>query len=415
MSDDDGPKGGLFQRGHATLPGGALRALRERNLQRILEVIRSETGVRQADVARRAELSRATVSNLVAELERRGLVRTRRGVGGSPAGLEAVIGRPSNVVVGVDFGHRHVRVGVANLSGRLLADEERPLPLDLGVDESGAEAWGMAKRLLAGAGFQESDVLEAGVGLPGPMDPVTGRVGWHAILHRWAGLEARSTLSELFGLPVVVDNDGNLGALGELRLGAGRGCKDLIYMNISTGVGAGLIIGGRLHRGAAGTAGEIGHISIDQYGQVCRCGNRGCLDTVVGSDSFLEALRGTYGDELSVGRVLELAGRGDARCRRALGDAGRALGVVIADLCNLLSPQKVIVGGELILAGQLILGPVRETIAQRTVPAAAAVVEIVPSLLGERSEVMGGICLAIDAVESGAVVQALAPGAARGA
>lgn len=367
-------------------------------MERILEAIRSNAGLTQADVARRTELSRATVSNLVAELERRGLVRTRGGLRGSRRALEAVIGRSSNAVLGVDFGHRHVRVGVADLGGRVLGDEERALPQDLGVEESCAEASAMTARLLAKAGLQRSDLIQAGVGLPGPIDQGLGRVGWHAILHRWAGLEASSTLRELFGLPVVVDNDGNLGALGELRFGAGRGCQDLVYLNVGIGVGAGLIIAGRVHHGAAGTAGEVSHISIDPYGQLCRCGNRGCLDTVVGTDSFLEMLRGTYGDELTVSRVLELADRGDVRCRRAFADAGHALGVVIADLCNLLSPQRVVVGGMLAQAGEVILGPLRETVAQRAVPAAARAVEILPSTLGGRAEMIGAICLALDAV-----------------
>ncbi|MGD0371485.1 MAG: ROK family transcriptional regulator [Candidatus Dormibacteria bacterium] len=388
--------------------GGALRALRETNLRRILEAISRDGGVSQAEVARRTDLSRATVSNLVGELRRRGLVRIRDQQSGGRGGLEAIIGRSSNAVIGVDFGHRHVRVGIADLSGRLLADEERSLPLDLGVEESCAEAMEMATSLLAKAGLLRSDLIQAGVGLPGPIDPASGRVGWHAILHRWAGLEAPSILRELFGLPVVVDNDGNLGALGELRFGAGRGYTELVYLNIATGVGAGLVIGGRVYRGAAGTAGEIGHISIDQYGQLCRCGNRGCLDTVVGVDSFLEMLRGTYGDELTIPRVLDLADRGDARCRRAFADAGHALGVVIADVCNLLSPQRVVVGGELTLAGDLLFGPVRETLAQRAVPAAARAMEVVPCALGERAEMLGAIGLALDAVRAGVSTNALA-------
>jgi predicted NBD/HSP70 family sugar kinase len=384
----------------APRPGGALRALRESNLKRILDAISTDGGVSQADVARRTGLSRATVSNLVGELQRRGLVRSRERHGGGRRGLEAVIGHSSNAVVGVDFGHRHIRVGVADLSGRLLDDMEQPLALDLGAEESCAQAWAMATHLTARRGLSRSDVVQVGVGLPGPIDPVSGRVGWGAILHRWEGLEARSTLRQAFGLPVAVDNDGNLGALGELRHGAGRGFTDLVYLNLATGVGAGLIIGGRIHRGAAGTAAEIGHITIDEQGQLCRCGNRGCLETVVGIGGILDTLRGSYGQELDIPGVLRLAERGDARCRRALADAGRAVGIVVADLCNLLSPQRVIVGGVLAEAGEVILGPLRETVAQRAVPAAVRAAEIVPSVLGERAELVGAICLALDTVSA---------------
>jgi predicted NBD/HSP70 family sugar kinase/DNA-binding CsgD family transcriptional regulator len=400
MSDDAGPARGPIASALPSRPRGALRGLREGNLQRILEAISGDPGLSQAEVARRTELSRATVSNLVAELQRRGQVRTRNAQNGGRGGLEAVIGRSSNAVVGVDFGHRHVRVGLADLGARVLGEEERALPLDLGAEESCAEAWVMATHLIARAGLQQADILQVGVGLPGPIDPASGRVGWGAILARWEGLEARSTLRQAFGLPVSVDNDGNLGALGELRHGAGRGFTDLVYLNLATGVGAGLIIGGRMHRGAAGTAAEIGHITVDEQGQLCRCGNRGCLETVVGIGGILETLRGSYGTELDIRGVLELAERGDARCRRVLADAGRAVGIVVADLCNLLSPQRVVVGGVLAQAGEVILGPLRETVSQRAVPAAARAAEIVPSTLGERSEMIGAICLALDAVRA---------------
>jgi predicted NBD/HSP70 family sugar kinase len=383
---------------HEPRYGGALRALREGNLQRILVAIRNDGGLSQAEVARRTALSPATVSNLVAELKRRGLVRRGERRSDGRTGLEVVIGRASNVVLGVDFGHRHVRVGVAGLNGKLLADEQRLLPLDLGVTESCAEAWAMAERLLAAAGARAADVLHVGVGLPGPIDPVSGRVGWGAILQRWEGLEARSTLREAFGLPVSVENDGNLGALGELHHGAGRGCTDFVYLNLATGVGAGLIIDGRLHRGAAGTAAEIGHITIDPQGPLCRCGNRGCLETMIGSRGILDTLSPSYGQVLDMPAVLRLAEGGDARCRRALAEAGRAVGVVVADLCNLLSPQRIVVAGDLARAGELVLSPLRAMVAERAVPAAARAAEIVPSPLGDRSEMLGAIQLAVDAL-----------------
>ncbi|MGA2284180.1 MAG: ROK family transcriptional regulator [Candidatus Dormibacteria bacterium] len=409
MSDDGDLGGEPTVDARTPRPGGALRALREANLRRILEAISRDSGMSQADVARCTDLSRATVSNLVGELRRRGLVRVRERQGGGRNGLEAVIGRSSNAVIGVDFGHRHLRVGIADLSGRLLHDEQRPLPLDLGAQESCAEALAMATHLMARAGLDRGDILQVGFGLPGPIDPVSGRVGWGAILHRWEGLEARSTLRRGFGLPVVVENDGNLGALGELRRGAGRGFTDVVYLNVGTGVGAGVIIGGRIHRGAAGTAAEVGHITVDEQGQLCRCGNRGCLETVVGSGAILETLQHSYGEELDIPGVLALAERGDARCRRALADAGRAVGVVVANLCNLLSPQRIIVGGILARAGEVILTPLRETVAQRAVPAAVRATEIVPSALGERAELVGAICLALDEVAAGVTGRVVVP------
>ncbi|HXZ99691.1 MAG TPA: ROK family transcriptional regulator [Candidatus Binatia bacterium] len=382
-------------------PGGALRALRESNLRRILSVIRDDGGVSQAEVARRTQLSRATVSNLVGELRRRGLVRSTERPRNGRACLEAVIGRSTNAVIGVDFGHRHVRVGIADLNGRVLGDEERVLPPDLGATESCSEAWAMASRLMARAGVRPDDLLQVGVGLPAPIDVIAGRVGWHGILHRWAELDPHATIHDVFGRPVVLDNDANLGALGELRQGAGRGYTNFIYINVATGVGAGLVIDGRVYHGTTGTAGEIGHMTVDPSGRICRCGNRGCVDAIVGAPGFLELLRTVYGEDLDVVRVIELARRRDGRCIRALAEAGHALGAVVSDLCNLLSPERVILAGVIFQAGEVILGPMRETVAQRAVPAAARAAEIVPSGLQERAEMIGAITLALEAVRAG--------------
>jgi predicted NBD/HSP70 family sugar kinase len=213
----------------------------------------------------------------------------------------------------------------------------------------------------------------------------------------------------VFELPVVIDNDCNLGALGELRQGAGRGLTDLIYVHVDERAGAGVILNGRLHRGAAGTAGEIGHVTVDPHGQTCPCGNRGCLDVVVGAPHFLDPLRDGYGDQLDVSGVIELAAQGDMRCHRALADAGRAIGLVVADLCNLLSPQRVIVAGPLFNAGDVILGPLRETVGHRAVPAAARAAEIVHSQLERSGQMVGAIWLALDAARERTTVGPPAP------
>jgi predicted NBD/HSP70 family sugar kinase len=394
--------------------GGALQGLRDANLRRILEVISSQRGLIQAEVARRTELSPATVSNLVGELRQRGLVRIRDPASAGRATLEAVTSSRPGTVVGIDFGYRHLRVGLADLAGTVLADEWRPLPLDLDVEESSAQARAMIGSLVGRSGTAARDILHAGVGLPAPMDATRGRAGWHAILHRWADLDPRSALEDALELPVVVDNDCTLGALGELRVGDGHDCANFVYISVSTGVGAGLVLSGQVYRGSAGTAGEIGHVSVDPYGRTCRCGNRGCLDTIVGSPGFLELLRSVYGDQLEVSGVIDLAEQGDMRCRRALTDAGRALGAVVADLCNLLSPERFLLAGPIFAAGEMILRPLRETVEHRAVPAAARTAEIIRSGLDDRAEMLGAIHLALDAAvaEAGSATMPLraAPG-----
>ena len=391
-------------------PGGTLHALREENIRRVLEVISTEGGLSQAEVARRTGLSRATVSNLVAELRRRGLVRGDVAGLSGRGSLEVAIAT-SGAVVGVDFGHSHVRVGVADLGGQVLADEEHRLPLDFGAREGCAEAKAMMIRLLERAGVPAADVRQVGVGLPYAIDKISGRLGGQPNPHPWAELGSNAVLEGVFGLPVVIDNDCNLGALGELRQGAGRGFTDVIYFHVDERAGAGVVLDGRLHRGVAGTAGEIGHMTVDPHGQTCPCGNRGCLDLAVGATNFLDPLRGGYGLQLDIADVVRLAEQGDMRCHRALTDAGCAMGMVIADLCNLLSPQRVIVAGPIFCAREMILRPLRETVMHRAVPAAARAVEIVRSQLDGSAEMVGAIWLALDAIRQRATRSAPAPAA----
>lgn len=391
-------------------PGGALHALREANIRRVLEVISTEGGLSQAEVARRTGLSRATVSNLVAELRRQGLVRGDAAGLGGRGSLEITVAR-AGAVIGVDFGHRHVRVGVADLGGRVLADEEHRLPLDFGAEAGCAEAKAMMVRLLERTGVPAADVRQVGVGLPYPIDKASGRLGGQPNPHPWAEIDPRTVLEEVFGLPVMIDNDCNLGALGELREGAGRGLADIVYFHVDERVGAGVVLSGRLHRGVAGTAGEIGHMTVDPAGQTCACGNRGCLDLAVGATNFLDPLRAGYGAQLGIAGVIQLAEQGDMRCHRALTDAGCAMGMVIADLCNLLSPQRVIVAGPIFGAREMILAPLRETVMHRAVPAAARAVEIVHSQLDARAEMVGAIWLALDDVRQRPDRSALVPAA----
>jgi predicted NBD/HSP70 family sugar kinase len=197
-------------------------------------------------------------------------------------------------------------------------------------------------QLLDGAGVPAADVLQVGVELPYPIDSISGRFGGQPVPRAWADLDPRVVLEEALVLPVILDNDCNLGALGELHQGARRGLADIVYLHADERVGAGVILGGRLHRGMAGTAGEVGHMTVDPHGQTCRCGDRGCLDMVVGAESFLDPLRGDYGAQLDIADVIELAQEGDMRCHRALTDAGRAVGMVVADLCNLLSGPDLV-------------------------------------------------------------------------
>jgi predicted NBD/HSP70 family sugar kinase len=239
------------------------------------------------------------------------------------------------------------------------------------------------------------EVVGVGMGLPGPISRDTGTLGSSTILPAWVGVPVAAVMSDRLGVPVYADNDANLGVLAEVTFGAGRGCTEAAYLKISSGIGAGLYMDGHIFRGKNGTAGEIGHVILDEDGLVCRCGNRGCLETLAGEQGIVDALRRSHGPDLDLARVLELAKGGDLGCARMIADAGAAIGRAAASLCNLFNPQRVIVGGSLSPAGDLLLDPLRNSIERFAIPSAAHDVKIVRGELGARTETLGALALVI--------------------
>jgi predicted NBD/HSP70 family sugar kinase len=388
---------------------GSLESLRERNRSRVLEAMRELGVASRAAIARHTGLSRSTVSSLVAELQDAGLVVDReasepqeKAKGGRPPLLIA-LDRSAGVAVGIDFGKRHLAVAAADLSHTILAESRREMPEDYDAQSGLDGATALVDEVLESAGVERESVIGVGLGLPGPISLATGTVGSSAILPGWVGVQVAEQMSERLGLAVLVDNDANLGALSELHWGAGRGSSNLAYLKVSTGIGAGLVIDGRLFRGSGGTAGEIGHTMIDETGPICRCGSRGCLETLAAGPAIVEVLRPSLGDHFSAEQMLEQAARGDAGCRRAIGDAGRYIGSALADLCNLVNPQRIVVGGSIGTSGDVLLDPMREALRHRAIPSAGEDVEIVPSALGDRAELLGTVALVLYEGEPAAI------------
>ena len=379
---------------------GSLASLREHNRLQVLETVRARGAVSRPEIARRTGLSRSTVSTLVSDLQAGGLLVERTDGSGPVAGR----GRPAGLlsldpsggaVVGIYLDHPGVQVAVADLGYRILAEEHHPLDIDLDAEEGLAVAADAVDRVLAAADVERDRVLGAGLAFAGPIDRRTGLLGSSAILPGWIGINPARALGERLGLPVAVDNDANLGALAEHVLGAGVGADDMLYLRLSSGIGAGLVLDGHLYRGAGGTAGEIGHTVVDDQGALCRCGLRGCLETLAGAEVLVGLLRGTYGDDLTVERMIALAVEGDRGAERVIADAGRVIGSVLAALCNQFNPERVVVGGNLVAAGDVLLEPVRQAVVRSAIPAAADVLRIVPAHLGDRAEILGALVLAV--------------------
>jgi predicted NBD/HSP70 family sugar kinase len=380
---------------------GSLESLRRLNRLRVIHALRDEGQISRAEIARRTGLSRSTVSSLVADLQADGLVVERPEPGlahGAQGGRPPILlsfDASAGAAVGIDFGHSHLRVAVSDLASTILA--ERKLPLDTDHDaQHGLElASELVTEALADAGVERSAVIGAGMGLPGPIEQREGIVGSSAILPGWIGMASATEMRRRLDIPVMVDNDANLGALAEAAFGAGRDAGDLIYLKVSSGIGAGLILNGRLYRGSAGLAGELGHVLVDPDGIVCRCGNRGCLETVAATGPLVDLLRRSHGEDLTVEGMLEAARNGDLGCRRVIHDAGRALGQVVATLLNVLNPELLIVGGDLAGAGDLLLDGMRESVSRAALPEAARRAEVVAGVLGDRAQVLGALALVV--------------------
>lgn len=213
----------------------------------------------------------------------------------------------------------------------------------------------------------------------------------------WGGVDIAGVLGERTGLPVHIGNDATLGALAEWRLGAGTAVDDLVYVMLGEGVGCGLVLGGRLHTGASGTAGELGHLPVVSDGKICRCGSRGCLETVVSKRALVSALAHTMGLEAKVGTLLDLADVGDRGALRLLTDAGDVLGKALAGVCTITDPSLVVIGGDLTArpeSSETLLVAARQALGQALPPVANHDVQIVRAELGPRAEALGAALLA---------------------
>lgn len=360
---------------------GAHEELRERNRLRIIDTLRRRGTASRAEIAEAVGLSRTTITAVVADLLASGVVVERA----LPRDAERGRGRPAAMLaldasagatIGIDLGRRHLHVAIADLSSTVLT--ERRIGFD--PHASPDQIVELARSLLAEVEIPIERVVGAGVSTPSCLDA------------------AREPAGRL-GVPVTVDNDVNLSALAETRIGAGRGREAVVYVKVATGIGAGIVLDGRVHHGASGDAGEIGHVQVRPDGDLCRCGNRGCLETVASTTALLAALRWTYGDALTVASMLEVAQAGDVGVQRVITDAGRAIGRALADLCNSLNPDAIVVGGEISGGGWLLHG-IRESIDRYAQPPTARAVQVVASALGPRSSVLGALMLAALSDES---------------
>ena len=375
---------------------GRLNA-RELNRFRVLRALHRHPQSSRPELAEYTGLSRPTVSLLLQELERAGIVEY-----GSEAEDRPRSGRRPVLVslvpdaafaVGLDVGHAHIRAAVCDLAGDILSDEWSPAEVDYAPTESLDLAYELARSTLKDAGVAPDRVIGVGMALAAPVDRATGVVFAEGILPNWRGVQPGAEMQARLGLPVQVENDANLGALGEHVFGAGRGVDDMAYVRLSAGIGLGLILDGRLYGGSIGVAGELGHVHVDDEGLICRCGNRGCLETIASPVAVAQLLERSRREHVTVQQLLDLVEGEDRGARRAVAEAGRAVGEVIATVVNLLNPELILIGGELSAAAASLLDPLRAAVEQFAVVPATDAVRITAGTLGGQAEVLGAAAM----------------------
>jgi predicted NBD/HSP70 family sugar kinase len=377
-------------------------SLRRTNRLRVLETLYRRPGTSRAELSRETGLSRPTVATLVEELERAGVVEEHdepdesrpRNMGRPPILLSLV--PEAGYAVGLDFGHQHIRVALCDLSGEPVVDDWSAAEVDHAPVASLDLAQELVRDALRKADVDPSRLLGVGMGIAAPVNRLTGELEANGILPGWHGIRPAAEMEQRLGVSVLLENDANVGALGEAVFGAARGVDELIYIRLSAGIGAGLIVGGRPYQGSRGFAGEIGHVLADENGLICRCGNRGCLETVASPVAVAALLERSMGRAVSVQQLIELVAEGDRGARRAVADAGKAVGRALSMLVNVLNPELIVVGGDLASAGEVLLEPIREAIELHAVGPASASLRVTAGTLGDRAEVLGaaGLILA---------------------
>lgn len=396
----------------------------------LLGVLRDGRPRTRAELAGALGVARSTTGIRIGALMSAGLVDGIGGgdsTGGRPPALLAL--RPSaRFVLAADLGARHARFALADLTGVPVAEAAEPLSIADGPDAVLGRVARSADQLLRSLGRDRDDLAAVGIGLPGPVRHATGRPWNPPIMPGWHDVDVPGMAGELLGAPVLVDNDVNIMALGELA--AHPGTDDLLFVKVATGIGAGVISDGRLRRGAAGVAGDLGHVRVARGDGVrCTCGQDGCLEALASGPALadeLTALRDRAGAHGGRGRdrrnrdtargrsavmqpasapttpvrtaadVARLVTAGDRDAIAAVRQAGRDLGEVLAGAVNLLGPSVIVIGGALAAAGEHLLAGVREVVYQRSTPAATEQLQIVLSRTREQAAVRGAAILALD-------------------
>ncbi len=374
----------------------------------LFDLLRDGRPWTRAQLADATGLARSTVTMRIDTLMRLGLVAPyggARSTGGRPPTLFA-LNPGARLVVGVDIGATHARAALTDLDGRILGETDAQIEVAAGPAHVLGWVVETVRELIEASERQLTDLAAIGIGLPGPVEHSTGLPINPPIMPGWDRYDVPGHLHKVYPVPVLVDNDVNIMALGERRAYL-RDVDDLVLIKVATGIGAGIVSGGVLQRGARGTAGDLGHVRVRRADDVlCRCGNTGCLEAVAAGPALAAAVREQGEDATTGGDVVDLVRAGSLVAMAVVRQAGRDIGEVVATMTNLVNPSVVVIGGQLAGAGEHLLAGIRESVYQRSLPLATEHLRIVTSRAGGEAAVLGASALAIEHVLSPDVVEA---------
>lgn len=314
--------------------------------------------------------------------------------------------------IGIDVGGTNVKIALVDKSGKIIYSNSVPTYAKMGYEYTVNNIKQAIKDLMKETNTTAKDIDGIGFDFPGQVDYKTGVVKLAPNIPGWVNVPIAQMIEEEFHIPTRIDNDVRCAALGEMKFGAGQGCKNFVCITVGTGIGSGLVVNGQLVRGASNAAGEIGHIKLQMKdGLICGCGDTGCLEAYASGPSIVamaqdyikggkstkfREMAAAEGGEITPYMVAKAAEAGDPVAKRIFAIVGEYIGIGLTSVINLLNPEKVIIGGGVAEAGDLLLDPIRKTIKERAMVVAGSAVEIVPAQLGNSAGVIGASML-IDA------------------
>lgn len=385
--------------------------VRNFNKHAAVELIRfAAKGISRTDLAEQMGLTKAAVTSIVNDLIANHIIvetESRSTSSGRPP-VVLEINPLQGLVAAIDMGAAHLSVALGDFSARILEEVDSAFRIADGPEACLREADRILCDLLEKRGLTFANLSGVGVGVPGPVIADAGLVMTPPIMPGWDRFPIRTTLERQWNTAITLNNDAELGALGEWAYGAGRGEKNLAFIKVGSGIGAGLIINQQIYGGTTGSAGEIGHLTVDENGPLCTCGNHGCLEAFAGGHAIASQARKLVSsgkrtllseknlDSLTAHDVAEAARRGDLPAQEIVKRSGAYIGIAIAGLINLINPSTVIIGGGVAQAGDLLTGPIRQAVHERSLRASEHGVRITTAMLGRRSSLIGALVQAIN-------------------